>query len=73
MKGLPHIWLKDKGSAATESTSIQSGDYSKVQVLVVEDNFFSRVAVINLLEQYGFLSHSATDGQEAFELVKERF
>ena len=44
-----------------------------MQVLVVEDNFFCEVAVVNLLEQYGFESHSATDGQEAFELVKDRF
>ena len=44
-----------------------------MQVLVVEDNFFSLLAVINLLEQYGFECHSATDGQEAFELVKDKF
>ena len=65
----------DKKSEATTpqasgtNDSPKTDDYVKVEVLVVEDNFFSQVAVINLLEQYGFESHSATDGQEAFEKV----
>ena len=42
-------------------------------MLVVEDNFFSLAAVVNLLEQYGLESDNATDGQEAYELVKEKF
>ena len=31
------------------------------------------MAVVNLLEQYGLASDNATDGREAFEMVKERF
>ena len=42
----------------------------KVEVLVVEDNFFSLAAVVHHLEQYGLISDNATDGQEAFEMVK---
>jgi CheY-like chemotaxis protein len=48
-------------------------DYNKVQILIVDDNFFCSVAVVNLLQQYQMESHLATDGQEAFELVKHRF
>ena len=48
-------------------------DYSQINVLVVDDNFFSSIAVVNLLQQYQLESHLATDGQEAFEMVKRRF
>ena len=51
---------------------VSSMDHSE-QVLVVEDNFFSSVALINLLEQYGFDSDCATDGYEALAMVKKKF
>ena len=44
-----------------------------MQILIVDDNFFSSIAVVNLLQQYGMDSHLATDGQEAYEMVKRRF
>ena len=50
-----------------------SKSYSNVQVLVVDDNFFCSIAVVNLLQQYQIESHLATDGQEGFEMVRRRF
>ena len=43
------------------------------KILIVEDNFYQSVALETLLQQYTLEVELATDGEEAFQLVKQRF
>ena len=45
----------------------------EIKILVVDDNFFATIAVISVLHQYQLDCDHATDGKEAFEMVKKLF
>ena len=40
---------------------------------MVDDNFFCSLSVSTQLKQFQIEYHLATDGQEAFDMVKHRF
>ena len=43
------------------------------QVLVVEDNLFSAMALITIFEQYSLRCNMVSGGREAVSLVMQRF
>ena len=53
--------------------SFDKGIDQDVQILVVDDNFYASFAITSVLQQYQLESHYASDGKEAFEMVKRRF
>jgi len=46
-------------------------DYSKVKVLIVEDNNLNLKVVMKMLSRYKFQIREARDGQEALEAIAE--
>ena len=45
----------------------------EAKILIVEDNFYQLIALMTLLQQYTLDVEVATDGEEAFQLVKKRY
>ena len=57
-----------KSPDGVRSTPAISGQNRSMQVLVVDDNAFSRRVIVQLLQQAGFKTLEASDGPQAIEL-----
>ena len=50
-----------------------SQENSNASILVVDDNSYNMISIMTVLQQYQLETDLASDGNEAFQLVKRRF
>lgn len=69
---LPCREIKPTAAPANGQTAVNLGDLGKLRIMVVEDNFINLLSFSEMLERYGFEIQSASNGQQALDLLRDQ-